>query len=93
MDNKQYITRLSKRASLNYKETQQLVTSVIAMVNEVLAEGDTLAIPAFGNFSVQKQEEYIGFDRTTGQRMLYPPHIEVKFTPGTILAKTISNQQ
>lgn len=93
MDNKQYITRLSKRASLNYKETQQLVTSVIAMVNGVLSEGDTLAIPAFGNFSVQKNEEYIGFEKTTGQRMLFPPHIEVKFTPGSILAKTINNQQ
>lgn len=92
MDNKQYITRLSRRASLNYKETHQLVTSTIDMIVEVLSQNDTLAIPAFGSFATEKSDEYIAVDATSGQRVLYPPKISAKFTPGSILAKTISNQ-
>lgn len=95
MDNKQYITRLSRRATLNYKETQQLVSSAIAMITEVLAQDDSLAIPAFGTFSTEKQDEYIAFDKETGRRTLYPPTLTAQFTPGTILTKSISstNQQ
>lgn len=95
MDNKQYITRLSRRATLNYKETQQLVTSAIAMMTEVLTQGDTLAIPAFGTFGTEKKDEYIAVDEQWGQRMLYPPSITATFTPGTILIKSLTdrNQQ
>lgn len=93
MDNKQYITRLSRRATLNYKETQQLVSSAITMITEVLAQDDLLAIPAFGTFETEKRDEYIAVDENSGQRMLYPPSVIAKFTPGTILTKSISNQQ
>ncbi|MDE6345391.1 MAG: HU family DNA-binding protein [Muribaculaceae bacterium] len=93
MDNKQYITRLSRRATLNYKETQQLVSSAITMITEVLAQDDLLAIPAFGTFETEKKDEYIAVDENSGQRMLYPPSVIAKFTPGTILTKSISNQQ
>lgn len=93
MDNKQYITRLSRRATLNYKETQQLVSSAITMITEVLAQDDLLAIPAFGTFETEKKDEYIAVDGNSGQRMLYPPSVIAKFTPGTILTKSISNQQ
>lgn len=90
MDNKQYITRLSRRATLNYKETQQLVTSAIAMITEVLAQDDSLAIPAFGTFESEKKDEYIAVDEESGRSMLYPPTVTAKFTPGTILTKSIT---
>ncbi len=95
MDNKQYITRLSRRATLNYKETQQLVASTIAMMTEVLTQDDSLAVPAFGTFATEKKDEYIAVDEHSGQRMLYPPSVTATFTPGTILIKSISerNQQ
>lgn len=93
MDNKQYITRLSRRASLNYKETQQLVSSTIAMITDVLSQDDILAIPAFGTFEAEKHDEYIAVDETSGKRMLFPPSISAKFSPGTILTKSIGNQQ
>lgn len=93
MDNKQYITRLSRRATLNYKETQQLVSSAIAMITEVLAQDDMLAIPAFGTFEAEKRDEYIAVDEVSGRRMLFPPSVIAKFIPGTILTKSIGNQQ
>lgn len=92
MDNKQYITRLSRRATLNYKETQQLVNSAISMITEVLSQDDSLAVPAFGTFQAEKHDEYIGFDEKSGCRMLYPPSVTAKFIPGIILSKSISNQ-
>lgn len=93
MDNKQFITRLSRRATLNYKETQQLVNSAISMITEVLSQDDALAIPAFGTFKAEKHDEYIGFDEKTGCRMLYPPSVTADFIPGTILSKSINSQQ
>lgn len=93
MDNKQYITQLSRRATLNYKETQQLVASAISVIAEVLAQNNQIAIPAFGTFSTEKHDEYINIDLGTGKRMLFPPSIATVFTPGTILTKTISTKE
>lgn len=62
------------------------------MMAEVLSQNDNLAIPAFGTFSTEKQDEYIGIDPQSGQRMLYPPKVTVEFTPGTILSKNLSNK-
>lgn len=92
MDNKQYITQLSRRATLNYKETQQLVSSTIATIIEVLSQDDQIAVPAFGTFSTEKRDEYIDIDQETGARMLFPPSIKAVFTPGTILTKSISTK-
>lgn len=92
MDNKQYITRLSRRATLNYKETQQLVASTITVLTDVLCQNDSLAIPAFGSFASTKKDEYIDYDPQSGQRMLYPPRITVDFTAGTILSKNLSHK-
>ncbi len=92
MDNKQYITQLSRRATLNYKETQQLVSSAIATIIEILSQGDNVAIPTFGTFGTEKRDEYIDVDSNTGKRMLFPPSIKVVFNPGTILSKSISSK-
>lgn len=87
MDNKQYINKLSKRATLDYKETQQLVTSAVGLISDLLCDGDTIAIPAFGSFSAKKEDEHIEIDSLNGRRLLMPPSIKVDFTPGTILTK------
>lgn len=93
MDNKQYITQLSRRATLNYKETQKLVTSVIETIIEVIDRDEILAIPAFGTFQAEKQEEYVGVDENTGRRMLYPPVLVPRFTPGNILIKNVAENK
>lgn len=87
MDNKQYINKLSRRATLDYKETQQLVNSAVGLISDLLCNGDTIAIPAFGSFAAGKVDEHIETDDSTGQRILMPPSIKVEFTPGTILTK------
>lgn len=92
MDNKQYITQLSRRATLNYKETQQLVSSTIATITELLSQDDKIAIPSFGTFCTEKQDEYIDTDPNTGKRMLFPPSIKIVFNPGTILSKSINSK-
>ena len=89
MDNKQFIMRLAKRMSLDYKETSDLTQAVVALLGETMAVGDKVAIPGFGTFSTVKYDETISIDHSTGKRMLLPPLIEPRFEGSAILMKHI----
>ncbi len=90
MEHKQYVTKLAKKTSLDYKETASLLQSVTTAIADLLSEGDTLMLPSFGSFSTVKHDESIITDISTGKHMLMPPCIEVEFTPSNILNKHIA---
>lgn len=89
MDTKQFLARLSRRATLDYKETQQMVGAFTAALVETLSEGDALAVPGFGTFATNKEDEKIVVDRVSGHRILLPPCISVTFTSGTSLDRKV----
>lgn len=89
MDNKQFNSKLSKRISLDYKETSSLIQAVASTMAELMSEGDKIAIPGFGTFSVNKLNEEISVDLTTGKRLLLPPKIVVEFTPSALMVRRL----
>lgn len=90
MDNKQFITRLSKKSSIDYKETASLIASISTAIADILGNGDSIAIPGFGTFSPVKHDEEIRVDLSTGKRILFPPCLTVAYTQSSILNKHLS---
>lgn len=90
MDNKHYISKLSTAVDLPAKEVQQLVGEVAAIFAELLEAGETIAIPSFGTFATNKNDEYIKVDEATGRRTLYPPSVGCIFEESNILRKHLS---
>ena len=85
MNNKEFISELSRRLSYNNKETTQLVSSVLGIMTQELQEGKTIAIQGFGIFEVKKKMERISVNPTTQQRMLIPPKLVLSYKPSTNL--------
>lgn len=90
MDSKQFITKLSKKSALGYKETSSLVASVATAIAELASEEGSVAIPSFGTFYTSKYSEEIRTDLSTGKKMLFPPHIDLHFEASSILKKNLS---
>ena len=61
-------------------------------VADILAQGDQIAIPAFGTFRANKIDEHVETDPATGTKMLIPPTIKVEFTPALKLVKQIKGR-
>ena len=85
MNNKEFISELSRRLSYNNKETTQLVSSVLGIMTQELQEGKTIAIQGFGTFEVKKKMERISVNPSTQQRMLIPPKLVLSFKQSNVL--------
>lgn len=75
MNNKEFISELSRKLGYTNKDTSQLVSSVIGVMTQELQDGNNIAIQGFGTFEVKKKLERISINPATQQRMLIPPKL------------------
>lgn len=85
MNNKEFISELSRRFVYTNKDTTQLVSSVINIMTQQLQDGNTVAIQGFGTFEVRKKLERISINPATQQCMLIPPKLVLTYKPSAIL--------
>ena len=85
MNNKEFISELSRRFVYTNKDTTQLVSSVINIMTQQLQDGNTVAIQGYGTFEVRKKLERISINPATQQRMLIPPKLVLTYKPSAIL--------
>lgn len=85
MNNKEFISELSRRFVYTNKDTTQLVSSLISIMTQQLQEGNTVAIQGFGTFEVKKKLERISINPATQQRMLIPPKLVLTYKPSVTL--------
>lgn len=85
MNNKEFISELSKRLGYTLKDTTQLLNSTVSVMAKQLQDGDTIAIQGFGTFEVKKKMERISVNPVTQQRMLVPPKLVLTYKPSNVL--------
>lgn len=81
MNNKDFISELSRRVGYNMTDTQRLVNNVISAMGDRFQEDDVIQMPGFGQFEVKKKLERIMVNPSTQQRMLVPPKLVLGFKP------------
>ena len=67
MDNRSFISNLSRATGLTAKDAARLTSALIDIVAEGLAENDNVALPGFGTFESEKVLEHIETDTKTGK--------------------------
>lgn len=85
MNNKEFITRLSKRCGMTPAETATNVETFVDVVTERLKEGDQINISGFGVIETKMKKERVSVNPKTGQRFLVPPKIQPAFRPSNKL--------
>lgn len=92
MDQKAFLNRVSKLAGLDREDCAAFQESLSKVVEDSLANGDTVSIPSFGNFEPRKRNErVISHPSSKGKRLLVPPKVVVNFKPSQILKNKINN--
>ena len=85
MNNKEFISELSRKLGYPNKDTSQLVSSVIGVMTQELQDGNKIVIQGFGTFEVKKKLERISINPATQQRMLIPPKLVLTYKPSVTL--------
>lgn len=89
MDHKTFIETLAGRLNIPREDVGILTDAFGAVVEEAAAQGDSVAVPGFGNFEVRKRDERISVHPSTGRRMLYPPKLTLVFRPSSLLRRQV----
>lgn len=85
MNNKEFITELSKKTGYSSKDVTQYLSSLIYIMSQELQDGNTVSIQGFGTFDVKKKMERISVNPVTHQRMLIPPKLVLSYKPSVAL--------
>lgn len=85
MNNKEFITELSKQTNLSIIDSAKLVADAIKILEEHFQQNDAVNIQTFGTFEVKKKMERISVNPTSGKRYLIPPKLMLAFKQSNVL--------
>lgn len=70
-----------------HDNAQKAADALAGIIADHLADGDSVAIPGFGTFEIEKTNEYVRTEQD-GNNILMPPAIHAKFFAGSRLKKS-----
>lgn len=92
MDHKTLLNKVFNSLEISEEEAREFLDLFIDAMVDVTSEGDTIAIPGFGNFEPRKRMERIAQHPSTGKRILIPPKIVLGFKPSAVLKNRINQK-
>ena len=90
MNNKEFISELSKQTNLSTATTGKLVNDTLKILEEHFEHNDVINFSSFGTFEVKKKMERISVNPTTGKRYLIPPKLVLAFKQSNVLKETFN---
>jgi integration host factor subunit alpha len=82
-----------QEVGLSRNESADLLESVLNLVSDALARGDTVKISSFGSFSVRRKGQRIGRNPKTGEEVPILPRKVLVFRPSQVLKNRINEQR
>lgn len=82
-----------QEVGLSRNESADLLESVLNLVSDALARGDTVKISSFGSFSVRQKGQRIGRNPKTGEEVPILPRKVLVFRPSQVLKNRINEQR
>lgn len=79
MNNKDFVSEISTRLSINTNQCQQMIYDFTASMIDVMERGNEIVISGLGNFEIKKKKERIMVNPSTGKKMLVPPKLTMNF--------------
>jgi DNA-binding protein HU-beta len=90
MKKAEFIDRVSKRAGLSKKDTNEALNAILDTITEALKEGKTVNFIGFGSFSTVKRAARTTKVPLTGQEVHIKERNAVKFKVGKSLKDAVA---
>lgn len=92
MNNKDFVSELSRRLGYSQKDSATLLGALVSEISSQLEDDHIVAVQDFGNFEVRKKLERVVISPATQQRMLVPPRLVVAFKPSAQLKEKFNEE-
>lgn len=84
------ITTVAESAGLTKKDTEKVVSGLLAAITDALVSGDKVQIVGFGTFEVRARKEREGRNPSNGKPMIIPASRVPAFKAGKSLKDAVS---
>ncbi|GJL97517.1 MAG: integration host factor subunit alpha [Hyphobacterium sp.] len=82
-----------QKIGLSRQESSDLVQSVLGMVSESLAQGNSVKLSSFGSFLLRDKNGRIGRNPKTGEEVPIDPRRVLTFKPSQVLKEKVDAGQ
>ncbi|MBC9866709.1 MAG: DNA-binding protein HU [Opitutae bacterium] len=89
MNKSELISDVADRTNLSKKDAANALGAVLDVVADSLAQGETVSLVGFGNFSVSRRNARTGRNPQTGAEIHIPARNLVKFSSGKALKDAV----
>lgn len=91
MNNKELVSKLSKKIGSTLQETQHLLDKTNELMGKQFAEMDSISVQGFGVFEVKKKQERLTIHPQTGKKLLIPPKLSLGFAASKTFKEKIKD--
>lgn len=81
MTKKEFAEIIADRLRVPKQDAKEKVEIIFECIYDVLASGEPLTINGFGNFNLERIEARNSRNPKTGEMIVVPAHMKVKFKP------------
>ena len=92
MNKTELIAKVAEQANMTKKDTERFVNAFIDVVQNALAEGDTVSILGFGTFLSRERPAREGRNPRTGEAIQIPASRVPVFRPGRGLRGSVTGE-
>ena len=89
MNKTKIIGLIAEKANISKTDARKTVSAFIQTVEDVLMQGDKVAILGFGSFFISQKAARVGINPKTKETIHIPARKVIKFKPGTSLARVV----
>lgn len=93
MDSKTFNSTLAAMMDEDARQVGVMTDAFAAILREATRKPADVAIPSFGTFITEKQDETVVKDLSTGHRMMLPPRITMTFQPAAMLRRKLNDHE
>lgn len=92
MNKQQLVSEIALRGNLNMSQATRALDSIIEIIGDTLAKGDSVALVGFGTFAVKERAERVGRNPQTGEPITIEAAIKPTFKPGKDLIARVAQE-
>jgi nucleoid DNA-binding protein len=89
MTKSEFVDKLAKEGKITKKLTTESIELVFSTIGEALVNGDEIAVPGFGKFSIVVRKARTGLNPRTKEKLNIPETKAPKFSAATALKESI----
>lgn len=91
MNKKDLVDKVSQKANLTKKESEEIITIILETIIKSVSDGEKVTLVGFGSFEARKRPAREGRNPRTGEKIYIPPSRVPTFSVGKFFKDTVNN--